>query len=100
MTEDLHAAVLHRITDVVESEDFLTRIADAVVEAVTEAGYFPAAGVEYAVRRGDRILEAGFNTEAQAHAWATSHLGNIPYEVPHRPVGVWEPPGEPIPVIP
>lgn len=91
MNEDLHAAVLHRITDVVESEDFLARIADAAVAAVLDQGYFRAAGVEFAVRVGDRVVEAGFNTEGQARAWAAANLGNAEYGVHSRPVGVWEP---------
>lgn len=91
MNEDLHAAVLHAITDVVEAEDFVARIADAAVQAVVDAGYFRAAGVEYVVRRGDRVVEAGFNTEGQARAWARQNIGNVPYEVQFRRVGVWEP---------
>lgn len=96
MNEDLHAAVLHKITDVVESEDFLARVADAAVAAVLEAGYFKAAGVEFVVRQGDLVVETGFNTEGQARAWADQHLGNVPYEVQFRRVGVLEPTEPPV----
>lgn len=91
MSEDLRALVLQRITDVVESEDFLARVADAAVQAVRDEGYFRAAGAEYAVRVGDRVVEAGFNTGGQARAWARRELGNAVYVVQSRPVGVWEP---------
>lgn len=100
MNEDLHAAVLNKITDVVESEDFLAQVADAAVQAVLEAGYFKAAGVEYVVRQGDRVVETGFNTEGQARAWARERLGDVPYDVQFRRIGVLEPTEPPNPNVP
>ncbi|MFJ4286445.1 hypothetical protein ACIPY0_12440 [Paenarthrobacter nicotinovorans] len=91
MSEDIHSTVLAAITEIAETEDFLTVVATAVTEALTEAGYFKAAGTEYAIRRGTVIEEIGFNTEGQAEKWAATHLPeNSTYEIPRRPVGVWQ----------
>ncbi|ASN20662.1 hypothetical protein [Arthrobacter sp. YN] len=91
MSADIHQTVLAALTEVAETEDFLTVVAAAVTEALTTAGYFKAAGTEYAIRRGTVIEEIGFNTEGQAMKWAETHLPkNTLFEIPKRPVGVWQ----------
>lgn len=85
MNPDLQARVLAAIQEL----DVMEAMAAAAINAVLEAGYFPGAGWEYAVRQGDRVVETGFNTSGQAHTWAES-LGNVAYEVQRRRVGVWE----------
>ena len=89
MTDALHGAVLAAIAELAESE-LIDVVAGAAVRAVIDAGYFPGAGWEYAVRQGDRLAEGGFNTEGQAHSWAATHLGKVGYTVQRRRVGVWE----------
>jgi hypothetical protein len=88
---ELEDAVRAAITEVAEHEDLATVVAAAVAQAVTDLGYFKAAGREYAIRRGTVIEEIGFNTEGQATKWASTHIPpNTLYEIPSRPVGVWE----------
>lgn len=90
MNEELQQAVLAAITDVAEEQDFLHLVAAAAAQAVTDLGYFKAAGTEYAIRRGTVIEEIGFNTEGQAEKWARTHLPkDSVFEIPSRPVGVW-----------
>jgi hypothetical protein len=84
--EELQARVLAAIQEL----DVLDAVAAAAINAVLEAGYFPGAGWEYAVRQGDRVVETGFNTSGQARTWAKRNLGKVPYEVQRRRVGVWE----------
>lgn len=86
MSAELNARVMAAIQDL----DVLELVAEAAVNAVLEAGYFPGAGWEFAVRQGDRVVETGFNTEGQAAAWARRHLGKVAYSVQRRHVGVWE----------
>lgn len=86
MSAELNARVLAAIQDL----DVLELVAEAAVNAVLEAGYFPGAGWEFAVRQGDRVVETGFNTEGQAGTWARRHLGKVAYTVQRRRVGVWE----------
>lgn len=88
MSQDLHERVLAAIQDL--EPGVLDAVAAAAVEAVLEAGYFPGAGWEFAVRQGDRVVETGFNTEGQARSWADSQLGKVAYTVQRRRVGVWE----------
>lgn len=88
MNEELRQAVLNAITELAETE-LLELVAEAAVTAVVEAGWFPAAGWEYAVREGDRVLETGFNTPGQADAWARRE-GKVGYTIRGRRVGVWE----------
>jgi hypothetical protein len=88
VNEELHARVLAAITDL--ESGVLEMVAEAAVRAVLEAGYFPGAGWEFAVRQGDLVVETGFNTEGQADTWARRHLGKVGYTVQRRHVGVWE----------
>lgn len=83
---NLQARVVAAIRDL----DLVDAVAAAAVNAVLEAGYFPGAGWEYAVRLGDRVVETGFHTAGQARTWARGHLGNVGYEVRRRRVGTWE----------
>lgn len=83
---DLQARVLAAIREL----DVIDAVAAAAINAVLEAGYFPGAGWEFAVRQGDRVVETGFNTEGQAVTWAERHLGKVGYTVRRRRVGVWE----------
>jgi hypothetical protein len=91
--EELHAAVRQAINDsevaAGNPDDLLTLQAEAAVGAVRRLGWFKAAGLEFAVKRGDVTDEVGFNTEEQARAWGFRHLVE-PYTVHQRPVGVWE----------
>lgn len=86
MSADLQARVLAAIREL----DVIDAVAAAAINAVLEAGYFPAAGWEYTVRQGDIVLEAGFHTSGQARAWAVLNLGKEAYQVQRRRVGVWE----------
>ncbi len=86
MSEDLQARVLAAIREL----DVVDLVAAAAINAVLEAGYFPGAGWEFAVRQGDRVVETGFNTEGQAVTWAERRLGKVEYTVQRRRVGVWE----------
>lgn len=90
--EELAAAVRQAINDSETAagnpDDLLTLQATAAVNVVHRLGWFKQAGVEYAVKRGDVTDEVGFNTEAQARAWATRL--SEPFTVHSRPVGVWE----------
>ena len=88
MNEDLFEAVREAITDAAAPEDILTRLAQAAVQAVVEAGWVQAHGFEYAVRRGDVLVAQSFNTFEQAAAEAAGVSGA---EIVRRPVGVWEP---------
>lgn len=88
MSAELQARVVAAIRDL--EPGVLDAVAEAAVNAVLEAGYFPAAGWEYAVRQGDLVVETGFNTEGQASTWADSALGKAAYLVQRRRVGVWE----------
>lgn len=88
MSAELQARVVAAIRDL--EPGVLDAVAAAAVNAVLEAGYFPGAGWEYAVRQGDVVLETGFNTAGQAGAWAESRLGKVAYTVQRRRVGVWE----------
>lgn len=91
MSDEIHQTVLAALTEIAETEDILTVIATAVTTALTTAGYFKAAGTEYAIRKGTAIEEIGFNTEGQALQWAETHLPkNTLFEIPKRPVGVWQ----------
>jgi hypothetical protein len=91
MNEELKQAIQAAITDAAEQEDLVSIVAAAAAQAVTDLGYFKAAGTEYAIRRGTVIEEIGFNTEGQAEKWAETHLPrNAAYEIPARPVGVWQ----------
>lgn len=86
MNDELQARVLAAIQEL----EVLDLVAAAAINAVLEAGYFPAAGWEFAVRQGDVVVEAGFNTAGQAEAWAASQLGKVVYTIQRRRVGVWE----------
>lgn len=88
MSAELQARVVAAIRDL--EPGVLEAVAEAAVNAVLEAGYFPAAGWEYTVRQGDRVVETGFNTSGQAHTWAKRNLGKVAYQVQRRRVGVWE----------
>jgi hypothetical protein len=89
VSAELQARVVAAIRDL--EPGVLDAVAAAAVNAVLEAGYFPAAGWEYTVRQGDIVLETGFNTSGQAHKWAKrNHLGKETYQVQRRRVGVWE----------
>lgn len=88
MSAELQARVVAAIRDL--EPGVLDAVAAAAVNAVLEAGYFPGAGWEYAVRQGDVVLETGFNTAGQAAAWAESQLGKVAYTVQRRRVSVWE----------
>lgn len=88
MSADLQARVVAAIRDL--EPGVLEAVAEAAVNAVLEAGYFPAAGWEYAIRQGDLVIETGFNTEGQALRWATSQLGKAVYMIQRRRVAVWE----------
>jgi len=51
-----------------------------------------AHGVEYAVKRGDVVLESGFNTAEQARLWVDRRWGaDEEVVIVRRWVGVWEP---------
>ena len=89
VNEELRQAVLAAVAELAESE-LIERVAEAAVNAVIEVGYFPGAGWEYAIHQGDRVAEAGFNTEGQAQAWADANLGKVEYVLQRRRVGVWE----------
>lgn len=89
MNEDLRQAVRAAVSELAESE-LIERVAEAAVSAVIAVGYFPGAGWEYAIHQGDRVAEAGFNTQGQAQAWADTNLGNVEYVIQRRRVGVWE----------
>jgi hypothetical protein len=88
MNEELFEAVRTAITDAAAPEYLLTLQAQAAVEAVLAAGWVKAHGWEYAVKRGDVTLGAGFNTLEQAQAYAPGLAGAV---IVRRPVGVWEP---------
>jgi len=82
---ELEEAVRQALTDVTNPEDLLTVQAQAAVEAMTRLGYVQAHGWEYAIKRGDVTVAAGFNTLEQAQA------AGLVGEIVRRPVGVWEP---------
>ena len=89
---DLFAAVRQAINDseaAAHSPDELLDVqARAAVEAMTRSGVFEAHGFEYAVKRGDVTVAAGFNTLEQA----MEEFPGLPgAEFVRRPVGVWEP---------
>jgi hypothetical protein len=86
VSSELQARVLAAIQEL----DVVDAIAAAAINAVLEAGYFPGAGWEFAVRQGDVVVETGFNTAGQARAWAAANLGNVAYSVQRRRVAVWE----------
>lgn len=88
MSAELQARVVAAIRDL--EPGVLESVAAAAVNAVLEAGYFPAAGWEFAVRQGDLVVETGFNTDGQAVTWAVSQLGKAAYTIQRRRVGVWE----------
>lgn len=91
MNEELKQAISAAVTEAAEHEDFVAIVAAAATQAVTDLGYFKAAGTEYAIRRGTVIEEIGFNTEGQAEKWATANLPKgSAFEIPSRPVGVWQ----------
>ncbi|MEO5317638.1 hypothetical protein PV761_03455 [Arthrobacter sp. CC3] len=69
-------------------DDLLDVQARAAVEAMVRMGWIQAHGWEYAVKRGDVTVAAGFNTLEQAQAYAPGLAGA---EIVRRPVGVWEP---------
>jgi len=89
INEELRQAVRSAVAELTELE-LLDMVAEAAVNAVIAVGYFPGAGWEYAIHQGDRVVEAGFNTEGQALAWADENLGKVAYAVQRRRVGVWE----------
>lgn len=95
MNELLLAAVRQAINDSEAAagspDDLLTLQARAAAEAVERLGYVEAHGVEYAVKRGDVVLESGFNTEEQARLWVERRLGAVEVQIVRRWVGVWEP---------
>lgn len=91
MNEELFEAVRTAITDAAAPDYLLTLQAQAAVEAVLAAGWVKAHGMEYAIKRGDVTVAAGFNTLEQAQAYAPRVPGA---EIVRRPVGVWEPVGE------
>lgn len=90
MNELLFAAVRQAINDSEAAagnpDDLLTLQARAAVEAMERLGYVEAHGLEFAVKRGDVTVEAGFNTLEQAAEYAPPG-----YEIVRRWVGVWEP---------
>ncbi|MDQ0854831.1 hypothetical protein QFZ79_002942 [Arthrobacter sp. V4I6] len=87
---ELQAAVRQAINDsegaAGSPDELLTLQARAAVEAMERSGYVRAHGVEYAVKRGDVTVAAGFNTEEQAR----ESMGPGAVLV-RRWVGVWEP---------
>jgi len=95
VNELLLAAVRQAINDSEAAagspDDLLTLQARAAAEAVERLGYVEAHGVEYAVKRGDVVLESGFNTEEQARLWVERRLGAVEVQIVRRWVGVWEP---------
>ncbi len=90
MNELLFAAVRQAINDATNPDDLLTLQARAAVEAVERLGYMEAHGLEFAVKRGDVIFEAGFNTAEQAELWVAKNHGRG-FQIVSRWVGVWEP---------
>lgn len=96
MTE-LEAAVRAAIIDAETAAGFpealLTLQARAAVEAMTRMGFVQAHGWEYAVKRGDVTVAAGFNTLEQADAYRQRDRSGRAdaVEIVRRPVGVWEP---------
>ena len=89
INEELRQAVRSAVAELTELE-LLDMVAEAAVNAVIAVGYFPGAGWEYAIHQGDRVTEAGFNTQGQAQAWADANLGKVAYVIQRRRVGVWE----------
>jgi hypothetical protein len=87
MNDELVSAVREAIEEATHPDDILTVQAQAAVEAMIRAGWVQAYGYEYAVKRGDVIVEAGFNTLEQAEAYAPNLPGAV---IQRRPVGVWE----------
>ena len=87
--DELTAAVRQAINDseaAAHSPDELLDVqARAAVEAMTRSGVFEAHGFEYAVKRGDVTVAAGFNTLEQVEA------SGLQGDIVRRPVGVWEP---------
>lgn len=90
MNELLLAAVRQAINDsegaAGSPDDLLSLQARAAVEAMDRLGYREAHGVEFAVKRGDVTLTAGFNTLEQAAASCPPGC-----HIVRRWVGVWEP---------
>jgi len=96
VNELLLAAVRQAINDSEAAagspDDLLTLQARAAAEAVERLGYVEAHGVEYAVKRGDVVLESGFNTAEQARLWVDRRWGaDEEVVIVRRWVGVWEP---------
>lgn len=89
INEELRQAVRSAVAELTDRA-LLDMVAEAAVSAVIEVGYFPGASWEYAIHQGDRVAEAGFNTQGQAQAWADANLGKVEYVIQRRRVGVWE----------